>query len=99
MRTATKFVEPLTEWQCLRLKEIHKTDPLWRRRMRAQAILLSEKGFAINQLADIFEVDRDTVSLWLDWWAEYEFDGLADDPRSGRPPILTDDTQKKRRSN
>jgi transposase len=67
--------------------------------MRAQAILLSEKGFAINQLADIFEVDRDTVSLWLDWWAEYEFDGLADDPRSGRPPILTDDTQKKRRSN
>lgn len=33
--------------------------------------LLSEKGFALNQLATIFEIDRDFVSLWLDWWAAY----------------------------
>jgi len=30
--------------------------------MRAQAILLSEKGFAWNQLGAIFEIDRDTIS-------------------------------------
>ena len=40
MRTATKFVAPLTDDERLRLKEIHKTDPNWRTRMRAQAILL-----------------------------------------------------------
>ena len=75
MRTATKFVAPLTDEERLRLKEIHKTDPNWRTRMRAQAILLSEKGFAINQLATIFEIDRDSVSQWLDWRADYKFDG------------------------
>ena len=94
MRTATKFVGPLTDVQRQRLKEIHKTDPNWRTRMRAQAILLSEKGLALNQLATIFEIDRDSVSQWLDWWAEWGLAGLADDPRSGRPPILADEPKK-----
>jgi len=74
MRTATKFVAPLTDEERLRLKEIHKIDPNWRTRMRAQAILLSEKGFALNQLATIFEIDRDSVSQWLDWWADYKLE-------------------------
>jgi len=56
--------------------------------MRAQAILLSEKGFALNLLATIFEIDRDSVSQWLDWWEDYKFDGLADDPRSGTPQFF-----------
>ena len=97
MRTATKFVAPLTDEERLRLKEIHKTDSDWRTRMRAQAILLSEKGFALNQLVTIFEIDRDSVSQWLDWWADNKFDGLADDPRSGRPPILADEPKKTKR--
>jgi len=97
MRTATKFVAPLTDEERLRLKEIHKADPNWRTRMRAQAILLSEKGFALNQLATIFEIDRDSVSQWLDWWADKKFDGLADEPRSGRPPILADEVKKTKR--
>ena len=94
MRTATKFVEPLTEQELQRLKEIHKADPSWRTRMRAQAVLLSEKGFNLNQIAHIFEIDRDAVSQWLDWWAEHKFDGLGDDPRSGRPPILATESKK-----
>jgi len=97
MRTATKFVAPLTDEERLRLKEIHKTDSDWRTRMRAQAILLSEKGFALNQLVTIFEIDRDSVSQWLDWWADNKFDGLADAPRSGRPPILADEPKKTKR--
>lgn len=97
MRTATKFVGPLTDGQRQRLKEIHKTDANWRTRMRAQAILLSDKGFALNQLAAIFEIDRDAVSQWLDWWAEYKFEGLSDDPRSGRPPILETESKKTKR--
>ena len=66
MRTATKFVAPITDEERLRLKEIHKTDPNWRTRMRAHAILLSEKGFGLNRLATIFEIDRDSVIQWLD---------------------------------
>lgn len=57
--------------------------------MRAHAILLSDRKYSINQIADIYQVDRDRVSAWLQWWEEYEFEGLDDDPRSGRPSILT----------
>lgn len=97
MRTPTKFVSPLTDEQRDRLKEIQRADPSWRTRMRAHAILLSEKGFPLDQLAVIFDIDRDAVSQWLDWWAEYQFEGLADDPRSGRRPILADEVKKTKR--
>jgi transposase len=36
-------------------------------------VYLSGKGYKLDQLADIFGVDRDTVSGWLDAW---EVDGL-----------------------
>ena len=39
-------------------------------------------------------MDRDRVSEWLDWWEKAQFDGLDDDPRSGRPPKLTEKEQK-----
>jgi len=54
-------------------------------RQRAHAILLSAKGYCIDQLVDIFFVDRDTITRWLDRWQEDHFDGLEDAPRSGRP--------------
>jgi hypothetical protein len=97
MRTLTKFVSPLSDEKRQRLTEIHRTNSSWRTRTRAHAILLSEKGFPLDQLAPIFDVDRDAISQWLDWWAEYEFDGLADDPRSGRRPILHGDSKKTKR--
>jgi transposase len=97
MRTPTKFVAPLTDSQRQRLKEIQRTDANWRTRSRAHAVLLSEKGFALDQLATIFELDRDTISQWLDWWEQAQFAGLADDPRSGRPPILATAPKKTKR--
>lgn len=97
MRTPTKFVAPLTDAQRQRLKEIHRTDTNWRTRTRAHAVLLSEKGFALDQLATIFEVDRDAISQWLDWWEQAQFEGLADDHRSGRPPILATASKKTKR--
>jgi transposase len=93
MKTPTKFVQPLTEEQCEQLKEIMKSQSPQRKRMRAHTILLSERRYSIDQIADIYQVDRDRVSEWLDWWEEYQFDGLDDDPRSGRPPKLTEKEQ------
>ncbi len=94
MKTPTKFVQPLTEEQREQLKEVMKSQSSQRTRMRAHAILLSERRYSIDQSADIYQVDRDRVSEWLDWWEEYQFDGLDDDPRSGRPPKLTEKEQK-----
>lgn len=93
MKTPTKFVQSLTAEQQEELRRIHKTDGSSRRRMRAHVILLSFRRYSINQIADIYEVDRDRVSQWLDWWNAARFEGLDDDPRSGRPPKLNAEEQ------
>jgi transposase len=95
MKSPTKFVQPLREAEREQLKEVMKSQAPQRTRMRAHAILLSERRYSIDQIADIYQVDRDRVSEWLDWWEEDQFAGLDDDPRSGRPPKLTEKEQKR----
>jgi transposase len=58
--------------------------------MRAHAVLLSERRYAVDQIADIYQVDRDRVSQWLEWWEAEQLAGLDDEPRSGRPPKLSE---------
>lgn len=36
-------------------------------------------------------MDRDTVSAWITRFEQSGIDGLHDAPRSGRPPLYTDD--------
>src|SRR5882724_8225274 len=94
MKRPTKFVKPLTTEQRRQLKEIMQSSAPQRKRRRAQAILLSERGYSIDQIADIYQVDRERVSLWLEWWEHCQLDALEDDPRSARPPKLTEQEQK-----
>lgn len=89
MRRPTKFVQGLTDDKQRQLKAIMKSDAPQSKRKRAHAILLSFRGYSIDQIADIYEIDRDRVSQWFEWWAELEFDGLGDERRSGRPPKLS----------
>src|SRR5262249_46661067 len=95
MKTPTKFVKALTTEQRDQLLEIMKSSAPQRKRMRAHAVLLSERRYSIDQIADIYLVDRDRVSQWLDWWEEYNLDGLGDDPRGGRPPKVNQEEQKR----
>jgi transposase len=83
-----KFVTPLTATQIEELKALHHDDGSARVRMRAHSILLSHRGYTLTQIADIYEVHRDTVSGWIDRWEEEGFTGLRDAPRSGCPPTL-----------
>jgi transposase len=94
MKTPTKFVNPLTAEQRDQLGEIMKSTAPQRKRMRAHTILLSDRRYSIDQIADIYQVDRDRVSQWLDWWEEDQFEGLDDDSRSGRPPKLNEQERK-----
>src|SRR2546427_12939007 len=94
MKTPTKFVHPLSSEQREQLKEIMKSSAPQRKRMRAHAILLSERRYSIDRIADIYQADRARVSQWLDWWEEDQFDGLDDDPRGGRPPQLHEHGEK-----
>jgi hypothetical protein len=53
-----------------------------RKSARAHAILLSERRYSIDQIADIYRVDLEHVSQWLDWRERFKFDWLDDAPRS-----------------
>jgi transposase len=90
MKTPPKFVKPLTTEQREQLGTLMKSSAPQRTRMRAHAVLLSERRYSLEQIADIYPVDRDRVSQWLEWWEAEQVDGLDDDPRSGRPPQLTE---------
>lgn len=91
-----RFVEPLTSKEKEHLQRLWKTGQAPRIRQRAHAVLLNAKGYKIDTLADIFEVDRDTVSAWLDRWENGDDDQeagtqhLGDAPRSGRPRTIKD---------
>lgn len=88
MKTPTKYVKTLTDAQRTELHTIMKSDAPQRKRLRAHAILLSDRRYSIDQIADIYQVDRDSVSLWIDHWESDQHHGLDDDPRSGRPRKL-----------
>ncbi len=90
-----KYVSPLTENEISRLNDIMKDGPCSRVRHRAHYILLSAEGYEINEIADIYKVDRRTVSSQIDDWEKSGFDGLPDSPRSGRPEILTEAEKEK----
>jgi transposase len=80
MEKSTKFVKPLTEEQRELLEEITKIHALPEQRKRAHAILLSDQRYSIDQIADLYKVDRHLVDNWLECWNEREFDGLGDVP-------------------
>jgi transposase len=90
MKTPTKFVKLLTPEQREQLSAIMKSAAPQRTRMRAHAVLLSERRYSLEEIADIYQVDRDRVSQWLEWWEAEQVAGLDDDPRSGRPPKLNE---------
>ena len=93
-----RFIQ-LTNEQRQQLTLLYKTSQDHRERQSAQALLLSERSYSIPDLANLFEVDRDTVSHWMDRWQ----DGLThatnpvtllDQARSGRPATLSTDQKK-----
>jgi transposase len=71
-----KFVSTLTEEQTALLGDIMKNDSSWRVRTRAHIILLSGRGYKIDRIADIYRLDRDTVSSCIDSWEEFCAGGL-----------------------
>ena len=95
MNVPNKFVKTLSDEERKKLIENHQNHPNFRVRHRSHAIVLSHQGSTREEIAQICRVHRDTVSLWIDAWQEFGFQGLEDNKRSGRPPILTVQEQAK----
>jgi len=64
-------------------------------RRRAHTVLLSAARFTIGEIAQIYEVHRDTVIATFSRWEKDGIQGLYDAPKSGRPPTLSDDEADK----
>lgn len=71
-----KFVPPLTAADQQALEQHYRQGTTHKQRQRAQAVLLSARGYSLDQLADILSADRDTISRWLDQWQERRGKGL-----------------------
>lgn len=95
MKIPTKFVNTLSEQEHSKLIGNHQTSNNFRIRNRSHAILLSSEKFSVDEIASICRADRDTVSNWIDNWNKFGFEALADDEKSGRPPLLTEEEEKK----
>ncbi len=78
-------VKELTQDEKLMLENMKKNHPGNMPRMRAHAILLSETGFEVQEMATIFGACRQTVATWLRAWEKKGVCGLLDKHRSGRP--------------
>jgi transposase len=79
-----KFVSALTSTDREALTRLHSEGPTHRQRQRAQAVLLSAKGYTLEQIADVLDTTRIAVSDWLDRRQKQGLAGLADAPKSGR---------------
>lgn len=86
-----KFVHPLIETDQQTLQEAYRHHGNHRVRLRAQAILLSHRGYKLSEISQILESHRDRVSVWMDRWEQKGLLGLYDQPRSGRPTTYTDE--------
>ena len=78
------FVQ-LTEAQRVELRRVSR-QAVGRVALRAQMVLLSDRGFAVARIAAIHDCGCDVVRTWLHRYARAGMAGLADEPRSGRPP-------------
>ena len=94
-RPDSLFIEKLTKSQVQQLEELRDNGAKRRIRHRAHAILLSFGGMVVNELAKVFQCNRNTVGGWLNRWQTEGIDGLDDKQRPGAPTKL-DDQEKVR---
>jgi transposase len=80
-----KRIKTLTLEEQQTLLDASRHAPESRFRQRAHAVYLSDKGYRLDQLAEIFAVDRDTASAWLTAWDTVGLMGLRDRAHPGRP--------------
>jgi len=65
MKVPLSFVSKLKKDQIILLLQLWQNGYSIRIRNRAHGILLSSKGYNIDEISDILDVHRNTVSSWI----------------------------------
>ena len=85
----------LIELEISLLQNLKKEGLQERLRDRAHALLLSNKGYSISKLSEIFEVRQATIIDWFNRWEKKGIEGLVDLPKTGRPRTFDEMEEKK----
>ncbi len=88
-----KFISQLSDEQKSMLKGLKGEGYTARIGTRAEAILLSGRGYTIDQISEIVDCHRVTVSHWIVNWEERGIDGLLEREGRGRKKTLTEDEE------
>jgi transposase len=78
----------LSTWARLTLESMQVYHPKRYLRERAQMVLLREKGYSADEIADILDVTSDTVRQVWAGYDRHQLGGLYRKPGSGRPSKL-----------
>lgn len=84
-----KFIKDLSPDTEKILERIYRQSQHQRVRQRAHSILLSFRGFRIEELMTIFSVSRRTLHYWFERWSEKKLVGLYDRTGRGRKSKLS----------
>lgn len=80
--------ETMLEHDKGRLKRLASECKDAKERERLRALYALSAGYSVDEVMEIFCVDESTVYRWIGRWEEER--NLADKPREGRPPSLTE---------
>ena len=92
MQGEKRYIELTTEEE-LRLEKGRKTGKKATFRERCHYILLSGQGKKVLEIADIFQVTRQTITRWFDRYEEAKIEGLHTAKGQGRNPIVRLDNE------
>lgn len=93
MATKKRYVSDLSIEQKAALEELRGIGHAARTGKRAEAVLLSARGYSIDEISGITECHRLSVSHWLSNWDERGIDGLLEREGRGRKSLLSEDEE------
>lgn len=83
-----RYIEKLSEEVGTALRQGHKQGKSHQFRNRCQAILLSEQGYAVGQLSEMFQVSKLSIYKWFNRFEASGIAGLKNQAGRGRKPLL-----------
>ncbi|TET91144.1 MAG: helix-turn-helix domain-containing protein [Methanomassiliicoccales archaeon] len=82
------FVKRMSEEETEDLRVFMRSAKDARLLKRAQIVWLSHLGRSVQEIADLLDIHSETVREWVHRYNEKDLEGLRDEPRPGRPPLV-----------
>lgn len=93
MAARKRYISSLSTEQKAALEKLRGIEYTSRIGKRAEAILLSARGYSIEEISGITQCHRLSVSHWLSNWDERGIDGLLEREGRGRKRLLTENEE------